>query len=190
MLAIRQLAPPCQQTLLSVPGRPGKSGRNDGRASGQCAVLRRLSDHRRIRPGDRPVHHPLQGGLLPRFLPFHDSVPQLRFAAGDVLSSFRAGVGWSSPGGHGGGLGLRVSASTLATRRRRDCAGRPLADFRRHSGSISTLRFDVQFKEEFEVAAADAGWFAPQTWIHWMVRWGIVTSYMLMSVSGENWRAS
>jgi glycosyltransferase involved in cell wall biosynthesis len=68
--------------------------------------------------------------------------------------------------------------------------GGPLADFRRHSGSISTRRFGVQFKEEFEVAAADAGWFAPQTWIHWMVRWGIVTSYMLMSVSGENRRAS
>ena len=63
--------------------------------------------------------------------------------------------------------------------------GLPLADFRRHSGSISTRHFSVQFREEFAAAAADAGRLAPQTWIHWVVRWGIVGAYRLMAASGE-----
>ena len=63
--------------------------------------------------------------------------------------------------------------------------GPPLADFRRHSGSISTRHFSVQFREEFAVAAADAGWLAPQTWIHWFVRWGIVGAYRLMADANE-----
>ncbi len=59
--------------------------------------------------------------------------------------------------------------------------GPPLADFRWHSGSISARRFDEQFREEFEAAARDAGRLAPQTWIHWLVRWGIVGAYSLMA---------
>ena len=45
--------------------------------------------------------------------------------------------------------------------------GAPLADFRWHPGSISARSFSMQFKEEFNTAARDAGWLAPQTWIHW-----------------------
>jgi glycosyltransferase involved in cell wall biosynthesis len=59
--------------------------------------------------------------------------------------------------------------------------GAPLADFRWHTGSISARRFAIQFKEEFDAAARDAGWLAPQTWIHWLVRWGIVGAYTLMA---------
>jgi len=61
--------------------------------------------------------------------------------------------------------------------------GPPLADFRWHPGSISARRFSAQFKEEFDVAARDAGGLAPQTWIHFIVRWGIVGIYSLMAVS-------
>jgi glycosyltransferase involved in cell wall biosynthesis len=60
--------------------------------------------------------------------------------------------------------------------------GVPLADFRWHPSSISARRFSIQFKEEFDSAAGDAGWLAPQTWIHGIVRWGIVGSYTLMAV--------
>jgi len=62
-------------------------------------------------------------------------------------------------------------------------SGAPLADFRWHPGSISARKFGTQFKEEFEIAARDAGWLAPQTWIHWIVRWGIVGAYALMAAS-------
>jgi glycosyltransferase involved in cell wall biosynthesis len=62
-------------------------------------------------------------------------------------------------------------------------SGAPLADFRWHPASISARKFAVQFKEEFEVAARDAGWLAPQTWIHGFVRWGIVGAYTLMAAS-------
>jgi len=61
--------------------------------------------------------------------------------------------------------------------------GPPLADFRWHPGSISARKFAVQFQEEFEAAARDAGRLAPQTWIHGIVRWGIVGAYTLMAVS-------
>jgi glycosyltransferase involved in cell wall biosynthesis len=61
--------------------------------------------------------------------------------------------------------------------------GTPLADFRWHPGSISARKFAVQFKEELHVAAGDAGWPAPQTWIHGIVRWGIVGAYTLMAAS-------
>ena len=65
--------------------------------------------------------------------------------------------------------------------------GPPLADFRWHSGSISARRFREQFREEFDVAARDAGRLAPQTWIHWLVRWGIVGAYSIMAASrGRN----
>ena len=60
--------------------------------------------------------------------------------------------------------------------------GDPLADFRWHPGSISARRFAVQFKEEFDVAARDAGNLAPQIWIHAIVRWGIVGAYTLMAI--------
>jgi len=37
-------------------------------------------------------------------------------------------------------------------------------------------------KEKFDAAARDAGSLALQTWIHGIVRWGIVWSYTLMVV--------
>ncbi len=61
--------------------------------------------------------------------------------------------------------------------------GPPLSDFRWHPASISARRFAEQFKEEFDVAAKDAGGLAPQTWIHLVVRWGIVGAYTLMAAS-------
>lgn len=61
--------------------------------------------------------------------------------------------------------------------------GPPLADFRWHPGSISGRQFNVQFREEFDVAARDAGILAPQTLIHGVVRWGIVGAYTLMAAS-------
>ncbi|MFH1081407.1 MAG: glycosyltransferase family 2 protein [Pseudomonadota bacterium] len=59
--------------------------------------------------------------------------------------------------------------------------GEPLADFRWHAGSISGRNFSIQFKEEFDIAARDAGRLAPQTWIHWLVRWGIVGIYTVVA---------
>ena len=59
--------------------------------------------------------------------------------------------------------------------------GDPLADFRWHPDSISARRFTVQFQEEFDAAARDVGNLAPQTWIHGIVRWGIVGAYTLMA---------
>jgi glycosyltransferase involved in cell wall biosynthesis len=64
--------------------------------------------------------------------------------------------------------------------------GSPLSAFRWHPGSISGQHFRQQFKEEFEVAAADAGRYTPQTLIHYFVRWGIVGSYSLMSAKRVN----
>jgi GT2 family glycosyltransferase len=68
-------------------------------------------------------------------------------------------------------------------------SGAPLADFRWHPGSISARKFAVQFREEFHAAARDSGWQAPQTWIHGIVRWGIVGAYTLMAVSKGKKRA-
>lgn len=59
----------------------------------------------------------------------------------------------------------------------------PLAAFRWHAASISGTHFARQFREEFEVARADAGRCAPQTLAHWFVRWGIVGIYSLMARS-------
>jgi len=59
--------------------------------------------------------------------------------------------------------------------------GPPLADFRWHEQSISGRAFERQFGEEWQAAKADAGAFAPQTWIHYGVRWGIVWSYRMMT---------
>ncbi len=65
----------------------------------------------------------------------------------------------------------------------RHAPGAPLADFRWHTGSISARRFAIQFKEEYDASARDAGRLAPQTWIHWLVRWGIVGIYTFMAAS-------
>jgi glycosyltransferase involved in cell wall biosynthesis len=56
----------------------------------------------------------------------------------------------------------------------------PIARFRWHPTSISGQHFRLQLKEEFEVAAHDAGRLSIQTLTHWFVRWGIVSIYSLM----------
>lgn len=61
--------------------------------------------------------------------------------------------------------------------------GGPLSAFRWHDASISGQNFQVQFKEELQVAAADAGRFAPQTIIHHGVRWAIVGAYNVMQMA-------
>ena len=61
--------------------------------------------------------------------------------------------------------------------------GGPLSAFRWHNGSISGRYFSIQFKEELEVAAADAGRFALPTLIHHGVRWGIVGAYQAMTLA-------
>ena len=58
--------------------------------------------------------------------------------------------------------------------------GGPLSAFRWHNTSISGQHFRIQFKEELEIAAADAGRFAPQTIFHHGVRWGIIGAYCCM----------
>ncbi len=60
--------------------------------------------------------------------------------------------------------------------------GGPVSAFCWHDKSISGRNFKVQFKEELDVAAADAGRFAPQTFIHNGVRWGIVCAYSMMAL--------
>lgn len=57
----------------------------------------------------------------------------------------------------------------------------PLAAFRWHEASISGRHFRLQFKEEWDAAAADAGRFSLQALIHLGVRWGIVASYSAMA---------
>lgn len=59
--------------------------------------------------------------------------------------------------------------------------GPPLASFRWYPSSISGSTFRRQFREEFEIAARDAGRFAPQTLAHAFVRFGIVAIYSLMT---------
>ena len=59
--------------------------------------------------------------------------------------------------------------------------GDPLSCFRWSEHSISGENFKIQFKEEFEAARRDAGTFSVQTALHFMVRWGIVGTYSLMS---------
>lgn len=59
--------------------------------------------------------------------------------------------------------------------------GAPLADFRWHQASISAKSYRTQFREEFEIAARNAGYLSPQTLIHAVVRWGIVGCYGLMA---------
>lgn len=57
----------------------------------------------------------------------------------------------------------------------------PLAVFRWHEKSISGQHFRLQFKEEWDAAARDAGRFSLQALIHLGVRWGIVWSYTMMA---------
>ena len=61
-----------------------------------------------------------------------------------------------------------------------------VADFRWHPGSISGSTFGRQFKEEFDIAVADAGRLSPQILLHWFVRWGIVGSYALMQKTRDS----
>ncbi len=61
--------------------------------------------------------------------------------------------------------------------------GEPLSAFRWHEQSISGQNFALQFKEEFEAARLDAGYFSPQSFLHYFVRWGIVGIYSLMAIS-------
>ena len=60
---------------------------------------------------------------------------------------------------------------------------KPLAAFRWHPSSISGQNYTVQFQEEYAAAVSDAGKFAPQTVIHYVVRWGIVWVYDLLRAS-------
>lgn len=62
-----------------------------------------------------------------------------------------------------------------------EITGGPLSAFRWHESSISGQHFGRQFKEEFDVAVADAGRLSLQALLHWGVRWGIVGSYSLMA---------
>ena len=59
--------------------------------------------------------------------------------------------------------------------------GAPLSAFRWHGQSISGQHFEVQFREEYEAAAADAGARSLQALIHRAVRWGIVAAYRRMA---------
>lgn len=59
--------------------------------------------------------------------------------------------------------------------------GPPLTAFRWHSASISGQHYARQFKEEYDVAAADAHRFSPQALLHLGVRYGIVGAYTLMA---------
>ena len=59
----------------------------------------------------------------------------------------------------------------------------PLAAIRWHETSISGRNYVVQFREDWEAAADDAGRLSPQSLIHYGVRWGIVTAYSLMAFS-------
>ncbi len=59
--------------------------------------------------------------------------------------------------------------------------GPPLSAFRWHSASISGQHFRRQFREEYEVAVADAGRYSLQAFLHWGVRWGIVGAYSCMA---------
>lgn len=59
--------------------------------------------------------------------------------------------------------------------------GDPLASFRWHESSISGQNFKIQFEEEYLAAKADAGMISPQTFIHFLVRWGIVGAYSIMA---------
>jgi len=60
--------------------------------------------------------------------------------------------------------------------------GEPVSAFRWYDKSISGRNYRIQFQEEYEVAKEDAGTFSFQTLIHFMVRWGIVAIYSIMSL--------
>jgi hypothetical protein len=56
-----------------------------------------------------------------------------------------------------------------------------LASFRWHESSISGRNFARQFREDWEVAAADAGRWSLQSMLHLGARWGIVGIYSFMA---------
>ncbi|NTW87910.1 MAG: glycosyltransferase [Desulfobulbaceae bacterium] len=60
--------------------------------------------------------------------------------------------------------------------------GPPLARFRWHEHSISGRNFAIQFKEEYEAIATDAGRYHPASMAHFMVRWLIVGVYSVMAM--------
>lgn len=64
--------------------------------------------------------------------------------------------------------------------------GAPISNFRWYPGSISGQTFKRQFKEEFDAAAADAGKWSIQAFLHRFVRFGIVTIYSLMAKKKSN----
>ncbi len=59
--------------------------------------------------------------------------------------------------------------------------GEPLSAFRWYDQSISGENFQIQFEEEYQAAKTDAGPLSPQAAIHFLVRWGIVGIYSVMS---------
>lgn len=61
--------------------------------------------------------------------------------------------------------------------------GGSVAAFRWYESSISGQNFKVQFREEYEAARKDAGNLAPQTILHFGVRWAIVNTYTVMALA-------
>ena len=61
--------------------------------------------------------------------------------------------------------------------------GDQLSAFRWYDRSISGENFRIQFKEEYDAARNDAGPYSVQTFIHFLVRWGIVGIYSAMSMA-------
>ena len=57
----------------------------------------------------------------------------------------------------------------------------PLAGFRWHEESLGGRYFQIQFEEELNIAAQDAGRLSFQTLLHLGVRWGIVGIYLVMA---------
>jgi glycosyltransferase involved in cell wall biosynthesis len=127
---------------------------------------------------------PFSRGLLPPFIGIYFSMPQLHLPAALFFRrSAQLAVG-----------GLREDM--VAAWDTNSCCGfgirggrrgpwRPPRRFSLHRNSISARKFDVQFEEEFQAAARDAGRMALQTWIHRGVHWGIVNIYSLMSMLGK-----
>lgn len=64
--------------------------------------------------------------------------------------------------------------------------GPPLSDFRWHPGSISGSGFRNQFREELQIACADAGTYSLQALLHRGVCLGIVSIYAAMNRRHQN----
>ena len=61
--------------------------------------------------------------------------------------------------------------------------GDPIAAFRWYETSISGQNFNIQFREEYEAARKDAGLLAPETILHFGVRWAIIAAYSMMALA-------